>query len=123
MRPPNPKSTGNAMQFEYRRSNLEGRWILGAALRLKAAERSFIMARIDELLRYRAETQPLGTSNCGSVFKNPTGSAAAQWSEADSAQQGTAGAPVGAATAQAVAAGDADPGRVTGPRELFLRAR
>jgi UDP-N-acetylmuramate dehydrogenase len=64
--------------FEYRRSHLEGRWLIGATLRLKAAERSFIMARIDDLLRYRAETQPLGTSNCGSVFKNPPGVAAAQ---------------------------------------------
>ncbi|OGR90979.1 MAG: UDP-N-acetylenolpyruvoylglucosamine reductase [Elusimicrobia bacterium RIFCSPLOWO2_01_FULL_59_12] len=68
-----------ALGFSYRRSQLEGAWIVSATLRLKAAERSFIMARIDELLRIRAETQPLGTSNCGSVFKNPDGSAAAQW--------------------------------------------
>jgi len=68
----------SALQFQYRRSNLGGLWILSATLRLKAAEKSFIMAQIDELLRYRARTQPLGTSNCGSVFKNPEGFAAAQ---------------------------------------------
>jgi UDP-N-acetylmuramate dehydrogenase len=66
------------LDFKYRRSNLEGAWILSASLRLKAGERTLIISRIDELLRYRAETQPLGTSNCGSVFKNPDGFAAAQ---------------------------------------------
>jgi UDP-N-acetylmuramate dehydrogenase len=68
----------DALKFSYRHSALEGIWILSATLRLKASERSFIMARIDDLLRYRADTQPLGTSNCGSVFKNPEGHAAAR---------------------------------------------
>jgi UDP-N-acetylmuramate dehydrogenase len=67
-----------SLGFEYRRSKLEGGWILGARLRLKADERSSIMSRIDELLRYRTQTQPVGTSNCGSVFKNPPGQSAAQ---------------------------------------------
>lgn len=67
-----------ALGLEYRRSNLEEAWILGATLRLKADERSSIMSRIDELLRHRAQTQPIGTSNCGSVFKNPPGMAAGQ---------------------------------------------
>lgn len=65
--------------FSYRCSALEGSWVISAILRLKASERSSIIARIDELLRYRTQTQPIGTSNCGSVFKNPKGSAAAQW--------------------------------------------
>lgn len=64
--------------FEYRRSGLAGRWILSSRLRLKAADRSTIISRIDELLKYRARTQPLGTSNCGSVFKNPQGEWAAR---------------------------------------------
>ena len=64
--------------FKYRKSNLAGAWVLSAGLRLKASERTIIMTRIDELLQYRAKTQPLGTSNCGSVFKNPDGYAAAQ---------------------------------------------
>ncbi len=73
--------TRESLGFTYRYSALEGSWIVSAILRLKASERSFIMARIDDLLRYRAQTQPIGTSNCGSVFKNPKGSAAAQWVE------------------------------------------
>jgi UDP-N-acetylmuramate dehydrogenase len=68
----------DALQFQYRRSSLANVWVLSATLRLNAAEKGFIMARIDELLQYRARTQPLGTSNCGSVFKNPEGFAAAQ---------------------------------------------
>lgn len=64
--------------FDYRRSSLEGRWILGAALGLKPVEPSSIMARIAASLKQRARTQPLATSNCGSVFKNPPGVAAAQ---------------------------------------------
>jgi len=47
-------------------------------LRLKPDDRSSIISRIDALLKYRARTQPLATSNCGSVFKNPPGGAAAQ---------------------------------------------
>jgi UDP-N-acetylmuramate dehydrogenase len=73
--------TPEALGFTYRRSALEGSWIVSTVLRLNAVEKSSIMARIDELLRYRTQTQPIGTSNCGSVFKNPKGSAAAQWVE------------------------------------------
>jgi UDP-N-acetylmuramate dehydrogenase len=70
--------TGKDLEFAYRHSNLEGQWVVSAGLRLKPSEKANIIKRIDELLRYRAETQPLGTSNCGSVFKNPEGFAAAQ---------------------------------------------
>jgi UDP-N-acetylmuramate dehydrogenase len=63
--------------FSYRHSNLQEAWISGATLRLKAEERSSIMARVESYLQYRSRTQPLATSNCGSVFKNPPGAAAA----------------------------------------------
>ncbi len=69
-----PRSFG----FSYRRSALAGQWIMSAALRLKPAERGSIMSRIEAYLQYRSRTQPLATSNCGSVFKNPPGAAAAQ---------------------------------------------
>jgi len=39
------------------------------------------MKRIETLLQYRSKTQPLTTSNCGSVFKNPSEGPAAQWIE------------------------------------------
>jgi UDP-N-acetylmuramate dehydrogenase len=73
--------SAHALQFTYRHSNLEGRWIVGAELELKEEEPASIMKRIDTLLSYRARTQPLATSNCGSVFKNPAESPAAQWIE------------------------------------------
>jgi UDP-N-acetylmuramate dehydrogenase len=38
--------------------------------------------RIKELLRRRGETQPMGTRNCGSVFRNPPGDYAARLIEA-----------------------------------------
>jgi UDP-N-acetylmuramate dehydrogenase len=73
--------TPDAFGFSYRHSNLEGKWILGAELALKSDEPASIMKRIDSLLQYRTRTQPLTTSNCGSVFKNPTEGPAAQWIE------------------------------------------
>lgn len=73
--------TRDAFAFSYRKSNLEGRWILGAELVLKSAEPAVIIKRIDALLQYRSRTQPLATSNCGSVFKNPDEGPAALWIE------------------------------------------
>jgi len=67
--------------FSYRHSNLEGRWILGAELALKSDDPASIMKRIETLLQYRSKTQPLTSSNCGSVFKNPAEGPAAQWIE------------------------------------------
>jgi UDP-N-acetylmuramate dehydrogenase len=73
--------TADAFGFAYRKSNLEGRWILSARLALKSEEPASIMKRIETLLQYRSRTQPLATSNCGSVFKNPPEGPAAQWIE------------------------------------------
>lgn len=70
-----------AFGFSYRKSNLDGRWIVGAELALKSDEPASIMKRIESLLQYRSRTQPLATSNCGSVFKNPPEGPAASWIE------------------------------------------
>jgi UDP-N-acetylmuramate dehydrogenase len=40
------------------------------------------MASIRELLRKRSQTQPIGTYNCGSVYRNPPGDYAARLIEA-----------------------------------------
>ena len=64
--------------FKYRHSRLEGLWVTGAALRLKKSDRQTVATRIETLLQYRTRTQPLATSNCGSVFKNPPNGSAAQ---------------------------------------------
>lgn len=73
--------TAAACEFVYRYSALEGRWLVSADLVLKSDEPASIMKRIETLLHYRSRTQPLATSNCGSVFKNPPDSHAAQWIE------------------------------------------
>jgi UDP-N-acetylmuramate dehydrogenase len=73
--------TAEVFGFSYRKSNLEGRWIIGTELALKSDQPASIMKRIDDLLQYRTRTQPLATSNCGSVFKNPPEGPAAQWIE------------------------------------------
>ncbi len=67
-----------ALGFVYRHSKLEGQWVVGAELILKSEEPAAIIKRIDSLLQYRTRTQPLTTSNCGSVFKNPSEGHAAE---------------------------------------------
>jgi len=57
-------------------------WFTAAELRLSSDEDRNANARIKELLRLRAETQPMGTRNCGSVFRNPPGDYAARLIEA-----------------------------------------
>ena len=57
-------------------------WFTAASLRLARDEDGNAMVRIKELLRCRAETQPMGTRNCGSVFRNPPGDYAARLIEA-----------------------------------------
>jgi len=74
--------TRKDLEFKYRHSNLEGTWIAQTTLRLKSADSTIIQQKIDALLSYRSKTQPLGTSNCGSVFKNPPGDHAARLIEA-----------------------------------------
>src|ERR1035441_9456808 len=55
--------------------------LVAAELALKSDEPASIMKRIETLLQHRSRTQPLATSNCGSVFKNPPEGPAAQWIE------------------------------------------
>lgn len=57
-------------------------WFTAAELQLARDEDRGAAARIRELLRRRAETQPMGTRNCGSVFRNPPGDYAARLIEA-----------------------------------------
>jgi len=57
-------------------------WFTAAELRLATDEDGNAGLRIKELLRRRAETQPMGTRNCGSVFRNPPGDYAARLIEA-----------------------------------------
>lgn len=68
--------------FSYRHSNLAGRLVLSARLALRSGDPAAIKALTEKQLARRAERQPLGTFNCGSVFKNPPGDHAARLIEA-----------------------------------------
>lgn len=57
--------------FEYRRTNIAARFILGATLELEPDDPERIMKRTKEIWFYKRNTQPLNTKNCGCVFKNP----------------------------------------------------
>lgn len=70
------------MSFSYRRSSLAGMTVLSVDLQLRAGPKNDILAAVDRQLKRRAQRQPLGTRNCGSVFKNPSGDHAARLIEA-----------------------------------------
>ncbi len=70
------------LELRYRHSNLAGRWIVSAALMLKPSHNGNAQEKIKHELDMRAKTQPLGTKNVGSVFKNPPNDFAARLIEA-----------------------------------------
>jgi UDP-N-acetylmuramate dehydrogenase len=57
-------------------------WFTAAVFRFEQGDSSAATARIKQLLARRAETQPIGTANCGSVFTNPANDHAARLIEA-----------------------------------------
>jgi UDP-N-acetylmuramate dehydrogenase len=59
-----------------------GEWFMAAYLRLAPGDPAAASARIRDLLRRRAETQPLGQPSGGSVFRNPPGDFAGRLIEA-----------------------------------------
>ncbi len=66
---------GSDLQFQYRESRLqhEPGVVLEAALVLRPADPRETLARLDEWLLTRAESQPLGPPSSGCVFRNPEG--------------------------------------------------
>ena len=53
-------------------------WFVGATFNFSALEDAKSALSIAALLKKRGETQPIGSFNCGSVFKNPVGQYAAE---------------------------------------------
>lgn len=74
-----PKSE---MNVRYRRAELNGSVALSAELKLTPGDKVVIMQKINTYMAYRSQTQPLGTQNVGSVFKNPAGDHAGRLVEA-----------------------------------------
>lgn len=68
------KLTPADLGFTYRHSAVAEDWIFtSATLQGEAGEPAAIQARMDEIQKARAETQPLRTPTGGSTFKNPDG--------------------------------------------------
>ena len=61
------------LMFDYRRTNITGKFILGARMKLAAAEPEQIMRTVKEVWIYKKNNQPLNTKNSGCIFKNPRG--------------------------------------------------
>ncbi len=59
--------------FDYRKTNITARFILGAQMKLTNADGEQIMRRVKEIWIYKKNSQPLNTKNAGCVFKNPGG--------------------------------------------------
>ena len=64
-----------SLGFGHRESVLQHEQgiVLAARLRLQPDEPASILARLDEHLAYRRQTQPLSEATCGSVFRRPEG--------------------------------------------------
>ena len=63
------------LKFGYRKSALQGSPLIltEVTLKLRSKSKKNIQKKINQYLLKRKGSQPLGTPNCGSVFKNPTG--------------------------------------------------
>lgn len=51
----------------------DGEWFVAGHFTLKPGDKAQSLGSIRELLERRNNTQPTGTANCGSVFRNPPG--------------------------------------------------
>ena len=49
----------------------DGEWFVSAEMRFTQFNSSESQAKIKQLLARRSKTQPIGSSSCGSVFRNP----------------------------------------------------
>jgi UDP-N-acetylmuramate dehydrogenase len=59
--------------FTYRRSGLDGRVVVEAAVRLRPEEQPRLEEQINEMFEWRQSGTPFNQPCCGSVFKNPAG--------------------------------------------------
>lgn len=59
--------------FSYRNCNVQEPYILGAEFTLDEDDPDRIMQAVNEVLRYKKNSQPLSSYNAGCIFKNPEG--------------------------------------------------
>jgi len=59
--------------FEYRRSGLTGRLVVGTTVRLRPEDPARIGEELEEMYRWRRDGTPFNQPCCGSVFQNPGG--------------------------------------------------
>ena len=59
--------------FDYRKTNIATKFILGCRLKLTESDSEQIMQRVKEIWIYKKNSQPLNTKNAGCIFKNPGG--------------------------------------------------
>lgn len=62
--------------FEYRRSNITSKFILGATFGLMEDDPQRILGKVKEIWMYKKNSQPLAEKSAGCIFKNPRGLAA-----------------------------------------------
>ncbi len=67
------EKTKPELMFDYRRSNITAGFILGAKIRLSAAEPEQIMRTTKEIWIRKKNSQPLSSRNSGCIFRNPPG--------------------------------------------------
>lgn len=70
------------IKFSYRASSLAGKMVCFATLELRPGSKDSIIQTIQKYLSHRLKTQPIGTLNVGSVFRNPDNDFAARLIEA-----------------------------------------
>jgi UDP-N-acetylmuramate dehydrogenase len=59
--------------FEYRKSNISAKFILGATFALAEDDPQRIMTKVKEIWMYKKNSQPLADKSAGCIFKNPRG--------------------------------------------------
>lgn len=75
----------NASDYCYGYRHVQGpigEWFIAAWMRLQPGDGDAAVSRVRELLDQRAASQPIGTANAGSVFRNPPTDYAARLIEA-----------------------------------------
>jgi UDP-N-acetylmuramate dehydrogenase len=86
----------NANEYEVGYRTVKGmkdEWFVSATMKFESGDSEQSTKNIKELLAKRARTQPTGSANCGSVFRNPEGDYAARLIE----QSGLKGERIGGA--------------------------